>query len=56
MLKLIFTGLLVYFVYRFFLAPPVIDREEGRSKNSNNSQNSNDKNYEDDYIDYEEVD
>lgn len=53
MIKFILTGLLVYFVYRFFIAPPVIDQHHPNDGNSN-QQNRN--NTEDEYIDYEEVD
>lgn len=53
MIKFILTGLLVYFVYRFFIAPPVIDQHHS-DNNSHNQQNRSTP--EDEYIDYEEVD
>jgi hypothetical protein len=55
MLKFILTGLLVYFVYRFFIAPPVID-QGGATKNAPPQDESRQANFDDEYIDYEEVD
>jgi len=49
MLKLLITGFLVYFVYRYFIAPPAIDNNPTSRKDK---RDDND----DDYIDYEEVD
>ena len=55
MIKFILTGLLVYFVYRFFIAPPVID--QGNNSNSHSSKEApKQADFDDEYIDYEEVD
>ena len=51
MFKLLITGALVYFVYRFFIAPPAIDQEQGE-----NPHNRTENKHDDEYIDYEEVD
>ena len=55
MFKLLITGALVYFIYRFFIAPPAIDRG-GSDPTINHHGKQNSGNYEDEYIDYEEVD
>jgi hypothetical protein len=55
MIKFILTGLLVYFVYRFFIAPPVID-QGGAASDTNRKDEPKEANFDDDYIDYEEVD
>ncbi|MEL7222701.1 MAG: hypothetical protein AAGJ93_15375 [Bacteroidota bacterium] len=52
MIKLLITGTLVYFIYRFFIAPPAIDEEPRSSSNQPPQENKHD----DEYIDYEEVD
>lgn len=58
MIKFLFTGLLIYFVYRFFIAPPAIDgssqSDTGQQNQQADSQRSS--SHEDEYIDYEEVD
>lgn len=55
MIKFILTGLLVYFVYRFFIAPPVIDQGSAASSNKSKEEPKQ-ASFEDEYIDYEEVD
>jgi len=55
MLKLLITTALVYFVYRFFIAPPAIDQEQTKTTDTRQEQESS-KNHDDEYIDYEEVD
>ena len=55
MIKFILTGLLVYFVYRFFIAPPVSDQGRTTSNNSHEDE-PRQANFDDEYIDYEEVD
>ena len=55
MIKFILTGLLVYFVYRFFIASPVIDQGRTTSNNSHEDE-PRQANFDDEYIDYEEVD
>ncbi|WP_020538544.1 hypothetical protein [Lewinella cohaerens] len=55
MIKFILTGLLVYFVYRFFIAPPVIDQASEASRNTPKDEPKK-ANFDDEYIDYEEVD
>jgi hypothetical protein len=49
MLKLLITGFLIYFVYRYFIAPPAIDDQSASRKDKQDDTD-------DDYIDYEEVD
>lgn len=51
MLKLLITGALVYFIYRFFIAPPAIDQEHDSSTDTPPKTR-----HDDEYIDYEEVD
>lgn len=57
MLKLIVTGLMVYFLYRYFFGPNAIG--SGPHEEDNNIHhrgNSNKQGDDEDYIDYEEVD
>lgn len=54
MLKFLVTSALVYFVYRFFIAPPAIG--ERPSSPANQQESSQKDNYDEEYIDYEEVD
>lgn len=56
MLKLLITGALVYFIYRFFIAPPAIDQEQERDQPMDQSQARQTSKHDDEYIDYEEVD
>lgn len=58
MLKLLITGALVYFIYRFFIAPPAIDQEQEQEREQpmDTPQTRNTSNHDDEYIDYEEVD
>jgi hypothetical protein len=55
MIKFILTGFLIYFVYRFFIAPPVID-EGGTKSSATGKDQPKQADFDDDYIDYEEVD
>ena len=60
MFKFIITGFIVYFVYRFFIAPPVIDRPNDgstrtRTNGSTDRKDNDHDGYEDEYIDYEEL-
>lgn len=57
MFKLLFTGLLIYLAYRFFLAPPTpIDRQGERRENLREPDKKNRKDDNDgEYVDYEEV-
>lgn len=55
MLKLLITGALVYFIYRFFIAPPAIDQEQEHEQREDQPRMRNTPNHDDDYIDYEEV-
>ena len=55
MFKLFFTGLIIYGIYKFFIAPanpPLNDSNTNNSATPNNKANSSDE----EYIDYEEVD
>lgn len=57
MLKLLITGALIYFIYRFFIAPPAIgDNTADHSHYDNNNQQQQHTSHDDEYIDYEEVD
>lgn len=59
-MKLLFSLLLIYVVYRFFFARPLLSRptggdtthRSGRSPQQNNIRSKD----EEDYVDYEEVD
>ena len=55
MLKLLITGALIYFVYRFFIAPPAIGNQDAFSDQQQQNQ-SKQPSHDDEYIDYEEVD
>jgi hypothetical protein len=55
MFKILITGALVYFVYRFFIAPPAIDQEHSNATKTPQEQKGNNK-HDDEYIDYEELD
>ena len=55
MIKFILTGLLVYFVYRFFIAPPVID-QGNNTNHQTRKEEPKQTSFDDEYIDYEEVD
>ena len=55
MLKLLITGALVYFIYRFFIAPPAIDREQEREQPREQPRTRETPIDDDEYIDYEEV-
>ncbi len=55
MIKLFFTGLIIYGIYKFFIAPaslPLNDSSSANSATPNENPNSSDG----DYIDYEEID
>lgn len=54
MLKLLLTGTLVYFIYRFFIAPPAVG--QGQNYNDEPIQQSRSDQHDDEYVDYEEVD
>jgi uncharacterized membrane protein YfcA len=54
MLKWIFTLALVYFVYRFFISPPAIDR--ARERPGRSPEASRPATGDGDFIDYEEID
>lgn len=54
MIKLLITGLIIYFIYRYFIAPPAIDKTG--QKQELHQQNSQGKGDDGEYIDYEEVD
>ncbi len=54
MFKLLITGAIIYFIYRFYIAPPSIERPGPTIRNRGQSSGRRDN--EDDYIDYEEVD
>lgn len=57
MLKLLITGALIYFVYRFFIAPPSIDGSEPHSDSHvDQGHQQESSSHDDEYIDYEEVD
>ena len=55
MFKFLITAALVYFIYRFFIAPPAIDQEQERDQPTDQSQARHTPNHDDEYIDYEEV-
>ena len=54
MFKLLITGAIIYFIYRFYIAPPSIEQQGPTIRNKDQSSGKRDN--EDDYIDYEEVD
>ena len=58
MLKLLITGFLIYFVYRYFIAPPALDNSSRRDPIDSDPHwtKSSDDTDDGDYIDYEEVD
>ncbi len=56
MLKLLITGALVYFIYRFFIAPPAIDEGEESSIRHDDGHKDTSAGHGDEYIDYEEID
>ena len=55
MLKLLITGALIYFIYRFFIAPPALDRRDDPSIRQEGKQPDAEPGHDDEYIDYEEV-
>ena len=55
MLKLLITGFLIYFVYRFFIAPVMLGTNDEDTPTVRGKE-SQKKAKDDDYIDYEEVD
>ena len=55
MFKLLITGALVYFIYRFFIAPPAIDQEQGREQAGEQPRTRETPIDDEEYIDYEEV-
>ncbi|GJM35815.1 MAG: hypothetical protein DHS20C18_48160 [Saprospiraceae bacterium] len=54
MFKLLITGAIIYFIYRFFIAPPSIEQPGPTFQDQNKTSGKQDN--EEDYIDYEEVD
>ena len=56
MFKFLFTGILVYFIYRFFIAPPALDEDRSTSNDKGQDPEAKKSSHEDEYIDYEEVD
>ncbi|MCB0638600.1 MAG: hypothetical protein KDC54_18345 [Lewinella sp.] len=58
MLKLLITGFLIYFVYRYFIAPPALNNSSRHDPIDGDQQwsNTSDDKDDGDYIDYEEVD
>ncbi|MEZ4984463.1 MAG: hypothetical protein R2795_05405 [Saprospiraceae bacterium] len=56
MFKMLFTGLLIYFIYRFFIAPPAIGNREDHFDDTPPKTGTKPSPSDDDYIDYEEVD
>lgn len=63
MLKLLITGALIYFVYRFFIAQPAIgdSMSDNHARQDHNQQQQQQQQqqqstHDDEYIDYEEVD
>ena len=55
MLKFLITGALIYFVYRFFIAPPAIGNQDAFSDHQSHNK-AKQSSHDDEYIDYEEVD
>jgi hypothetical protein len=55
MLKLLITGFLIYFMYRFFIAPVMLGTNDDDAPNVQTKEPQK-KAKDDDYIDYEEVD
>jgi hypothetical protein len=55
MIKLLITGVIIYFIYRFFIAPPAIDRT-GREEPPANRRTEPQDDEEGEYVDFEEVD
>lgn len=60
MLKLLITGLFIYFVYRFFIAPPALGNRSGQDHLDRQPPHGRGQTPDHDgggeYIDYEEVD
>ncbi len=52
MFKLLLTGLIIYFIYRFFIKPIALNQ----APDYKNITDTNSQDGEDEYIDYEEVD
>ena len=52
MLKLLLTGLIIYFIYRFFIKPVALNQ----APDHKNIPDTNTHDVEGEYIDYEEVD
>ncbi|MCI5080373.1 MAG: hypothetical protein MRY78_01705 [Saprospiraceae bacterium] len=60
MLKLLILGGIIYFIYRFYIAPPSIGKgkQQGKVKQDARNDKAHEQHDDDDgeYIDYEEVD
>ena len=56
MLKLLITGALIYFVYRFFIAPPALGNDQAGNDHIHSDPRQQAPDHDDEYIDYEEVD
>ena len=56
MLKLLITGALIYFVYRFFIAQPALGDHSANHSHQDNHNQQQTPSHDDEYIDYEEVD
>lgn len=58
-MKIILTALIIFLVYRFFVAPPALDEEQRSGVNRDASSSPQHKERgagsDDEYIDYEEV-
>lgn len=55
MIKFLITGLIIYGIYRFFIAPPVLDERSGSSEDVHTSSPKRGDGKADEYVDYEEV-
>lgn len=56
MLKLLITGFIIYFMYRFFIAPVMLEmKDNDRDAPAVKHKEAPKKAKDDDYIDYEEV-
>ena len=56
MIKLFFTGLIIYGIYKFFIAPANLSLKDSNSAAQQNNSKQPAEDVNDEYIDYEEVD